>query len=66
MNTKTKYAMEHWRPTVTMNDDPNRPMTKYLFDGLTPISQYEAEITAHNHVGSSGVTRFVFSTSEGS
>ena len=65
MDTDKKEALEPWRPLVIINDNPNRPISSYRFDGLTPLSHYEVQINVENHHGKSNLSRFVFGTSEG-
>jgi len=65
VNSETQEALEHWRDLIHINDDAHRPVTRQLFDGLEPISEYEVEIIAENYLGKSAPTRFVFETSEG-
>ena len=65
VTSETGYALERWRENIYINDDPHRPVTKHLFDGLEPLAEYEMEIYAKNYLGESPVTKFVFETSEG-
>ena len=66
MDTNKKEALEPWRPQIIINDDRYRPISSYRFDGLTPLSHYEVQITVENRQGVSETSRFVFRTSEGS
>ena len=65
VDPEARQAMEQWRPVITINDDRHRPVSQYLFEGLSETSHYEVEISAENYLGKSAVTRFVFVTSEG-
>ena len=50
---------------LQVEDMPTAPMRFYTLEGLKQGAYYEVKVTAHNDIGDSVPTEFVFLTAEG-